>query len=177
MIGFSSDTDVTMIDYSNVTAQKAALHIVNTVTNRLSDWIRNRGFTRRPGGIFLDHDARSYELISRVFQGQAEGLTRDDILDNITITWLTNTALSGFRLYCENWGKLGFFNAKGGISIPVAASVFPDELYPAPRSWAERAFPKLIHYNKVEKGGHFAAWEQPQLFSVEVRAGFRPLHN
>ena len=123
---------------------------------------------------FLDHDARSYALISRVFNGQSEGLTRDDILDNITITWLTNTALSGARLYWEIWGKLGYFNAKG-VSIPVAVSVFPDELYPAPRSWAERAFPKLIHYNKVEKGGHFAAWEQPKLFSEEVRAGFRSL--
>jgi pimeloyl-ACP methyl ester carboxylesterase len=122
---------------------------------------------------FLDHDLRSYELISRVFQGQAEGLTRDDILDNITITWLTNTAISGARLYWEYWGK-GFFNAKG-VSIPVAVSVFPDELYPAPRSWTERAYPKLIHYNKLDKGGHFAAWEQPKLFSAEVRAGFRPL--
>jgi pimeloyl-ACP methyl ester carboxylesterase len=127
-------------------------------------------------GYFLDHDARSYELIARVFDGQPEGLTRDDILDNITITWLTNTALSGARLYWENWGKLGYFNAKG-VSIPVAVSVFPDELYPAPRSWAEQAFPKLIHYNKVEKGGHFAAWEQPQIFSQEVRAGFRSLRS
>ena len=134
------------------------------------------GIADSPVGLaayFLDHDARSYELISRVFQGQAEGLTRDDILDNITITWLTNTALSGARLYWEYWGK-GYFNAKG-VSIPVAVSVFPDELYPAPRSWTERAFPKLMHYNKVAKGGHFAAWEQPKLFSEEVRAGFRPL--
>jgi pimeloyl-ACP methyl ester carboxylesterase len=122
---------------------------------------------------FLDHDARSYELISRVFAGESEGLTRDDILDNITITWLTNTAVSGGRLYWEYWGK-SFFNAKG-VSIPVAVSVFPDELYPAPRSWAERAYPKLIHYNKLPKGGHFAAWEQPKLFSEEVRAGFRSL--
>jgi pimeloyl-ACP methyl ester carboxylesterase len=134
------------------------------------------GIADSPVGLaayFLDHDARSYELISRVFQGQAEGLTRDDILDNITITWLTNTALSGARLYWEYWGK-GYFNAKG-VSIPVAVSVFPDELYPAPRSWAERAYPKLIHFNKLDKGGHFAAWEQPQLFSEEVRAGFRSL--
>ena len=123
---------------------------------------------------FLDHDARSYALITRVFDGQSEGLTRDDILDNITITWLTNTAVSGARLYWETWGKLGYFNAKG-VSIPVAVSVFPDEIYTAPRSWAERVFPKLIHYNKVAKGGHFAAWEQPQLFSEEVRAGFRSL--
>ena len=135
------------------------------------------GIVDSPVGLaayFLDHDARSYGLIARVFDGQSEGLTRDDILDNITITWLTNTALSGARLYWEN--KLGYFNAKG-VSIPVAVSVFPDELYPAPRSWAERVYPKLIHYNKVEKGGHFAAWEQPQLFSQEVRAGFRQLHH
>jgi PAS domain S-box-containing protein len=133
------------------------------------------GIVDSPVGLaayFLDHDARSYALIARVFDGQSEGLTRDDILDNITITWLTNTALSGARLYWEN--KLGYFNTKG-VSIPVAVSVFPDELYPAPRSWAERVYPKLIHYNKVEKGGHFAAWEQPQLFSAEVRAGFRSL--
>ena len=134
------------------------------------------GIADSPVGLaayFLDHDARSYELIARVFDGQSEGLTRDDILDNITITWLTNTALSGARLYWEYWGK-GYFNAKG-VSIPVAVSVFPDELYPAPRSWAERAYPKLIHYNKLDKGGHFAAWEQPQLFSQEVRAAFRSL--
>jgi pimeloyl-ACP methyl ester carboxylesterase len=134
------------------------------------------GIADSPVGLaayFLDHDLRSYELVSRVFQGQAEGLTRDDILDNITITWLTNTALSGARLYWEYFGK-GYFNAKG-VSIPVAVSVFPDELYPAPRSWTERAYPKLIHYNQLPKGGHFAAWEQPQLFSEEVRAGFRSL--
>jgi pimeloyl-ACP methyl ester carboxylesterase len=136
------------------------------------------GIADSPVGLaayFLDHDARSYELISRIFQGQAEGLTRDDILDNITITWLTNTALSGARLYWEYWGK-GYFNAKG-VSIPVAVSVFPDELYPAPRSWTERAYPKLIHYNKLPKGGHFAAWEQPSLFSEEVRVGFQSLRN
>jgi pimeloyl-ACP methyl ester carboxylesterase len=135
------------------------------------------GIADSPVGLaayFLDHDARSYELISRVFKGESEGLTRDDILDNITITWLTDTALSGARLYWENWGKLGYFNAKG-VSIPVAVSVFPDELYPAPRSWAERAYPNLIHYNKVERGGHFAAWEQPKLFTEELRAGFKSL--
>jgi pimeloyl-ACP methyl ester carboxylesterase len=134
------------------------------------------GIADSPVGLaayFLDHDARSYELISRVFQGRTEGLTRDDILDNVTITWLTNTALSGARLYWEYWGK-GYFNAKG-VAIPVAVSVFPDELYPAPRSWCERAYPKLIHYNKLEKGGHFAAWEQPTLLSEELRAGFRSL--
>jgi pimeloyl-ACP methyl ester carboxylesterase len=136
------------------------------------------GIADSPVGLaayFLDHDARSYELIARVFEGASEGLTRDDILDNITIAWLTNTFISGARLYWENWGK-GFFNAKG-VSIPVAVSVFPDELYPAPRSWTERAYPKLIHYNKLPKGGHFAAWEQPKLFTEEVRAGFRSLRH
>jgi pimeloyl-ACP methyl ester carboxylesterase len=137
------------------------------------------GVADSPVGLaayFLDHDARSYELISRVFNGASEGLTRDDILDNITITWLTNTFISGARLYWEYWGKGGYFNAKG-VSIPVAVSVFPDELYPMPRSFAERAFPKLIHFNKLPKGGHFAAWEQPKLFSEEVRAGFRSLRS
>ncbi len=137
------------------------------------------GIADSPVGLaayFLDHDARSYELISRVFAGASEGLTRDDILDNITIAWLTNTALSGARLYWENWGKSGYFNAKG-VSIPVAVSVFPDELYPAPRSWTEQAYPKLIHYNRLPKGGHFAAFEQPQLFSEEVRAGLRSLRS
>src|SRR5271156_3697158 len=134
------------------------------------------GIADSPVGLaayFLDHDARSYELISRVFHGGDEGLTRDDILDNITIAWLTNTALSGARLYWEYWGK-GYFNAKG-VTIPVAVSVFPDELYSAPRSWTEKAYPKLIHYNRLPKGGPFAAWEQPKLFSEEVRAGFRSL--
>src|SRR5258708_2358614 len=128
-----------------------------------------------PGGLaayFLDHDAWRYALISRVFSGEAAGLTRDDVLDNITITWLTNTAISGARLYWES--KLPYFSVKG-VSIPVAVSAFPDEIDLCPRSWAERAYPKLIHYNKLDKGGHFAAWEQPQLFSEEVRAGFRSL--
>ena len=134
------------------------------------------GIADSPVGLaayFLDHDARSYALIARVFDGQSEGLTRDDILDNITITWLTNTGISGARLYWEYWGK-GYFNAKG-VSIPVAVSVFPDELYPAPRSWTERAYPKLFHFNKLDKGGHFAAWEQPALFTSELRAAFKSL--
>jgi pimeloyl-ACP methyl ester carboxylesterase len=134
------------------------------------------GIADSPVGLaayFLDHDARSYDLITRVFNGQSEGLTRDDILDNVTITWLTNTGVSGGRLYWENWGA-SFFAVKGvSAAIPVAVSVFPDELYPAPRSWAERAYPKLIHYNKLDKGGHFAAWEQPQLLAEDVRASFR----
>jgi pimeloyl-ACP methyl ester carboxylesterase len=135
------------------------------------------GIADSPVGVaayFLDHDARSYELISRVFQGQAEGLTRDDILDNVTHTWLTNTFISGARLYWEYWGKGSYFNAKG-VSIPVAVSVFPDELYPAPQSWTERAYPKLVYFKKHNKGGHFAAWEQPQLLSEDLRAGFRSL--
>ena len=135
------------------------------------------GIADSPVGLaayFLDHDAWSYALIARVFAGGSEGLTRDDVLDNITIAWLTNTALSGARLYWEYWGKGGYFNVKG-VSVPVAVSAFPDEIDLCPRSWAERAYPKLIYYNKVAKGGHFAAWEQPKLFSEEVRAGFRSL--
>jgi pimeloyl-ACP methyl ester carboxylesterase len=124
--------------------------------------------------FMIDHDARSLELISRSFNGVPEGLTRDDVLDNITLFWLTNTGVSAARLYWEN--KLGFFTPKG-VKIPVAASAFPDELYQAPRSWAEQAYPNLIHYNKLDKGGHFAAWEQPKLFVEEVRAGFRSLRN
>ena len=130
-----------------------------------------------PAGLatfMIDHDARSLALISRSFDGVPEGLSRDDVLDNITLFWLTNTAVSAARLYWEN--KLGFFTPKG-VKIPVAASVFPDELYQAPRSWAEEAYPNLIHYNKLDKGGHFAAWEQPKLFSEEVCAGFRSLRN
>jgi pimeloyl-ACP methyl ester carboxylesterase len=120
----------------------------------------------------LDHDATSMALISRVFNGEAEGLTRDDVLDNITLYWLTGTAVSSARLYWES--KLAFFAPKG-IAIPVAVSAFPDELYQAPRSWTERAYPKLIYYNKLEKGGHFAAWEQPKIFAEEMRAAFKTL--
>jgi pimeloyl-ACP methyl ester carboxylesterase len=122
--------------------------------------------------FMLDHDARSLALIARSFDGVAEGLTRDDVLDNITLFWLTNTGVSAARLYWEN--KLGFFTPKG-VKIPVAASAFPDELYQAPRSWAEQAYPKLLHYNRLPKGGHFAAWEQPKFLSEEMRAGFRSL--
>jgi pimeloyl-ACP methyl ester carboxylesterase len=134
------------------------------------------GIADSPVGLaawMLDHDMVSYELISRVFvDGAEEGLTRDDILDNITHYWLTNTGISSGRLYWES--KLGFFDVKG-VSIPVAVSVFPDEIDAAPRSWVERAYPNLIHYNKLDKGGHFAAWEQPELFTDEVRTGFRSL--
>ena len=135
------------------------------------------GIADSPIGLasyLLDHDARSYKLISGAFAGKPSGISRDDFLDNITLTWLTNTGVSSGRLYWEN--KLGFFNAKG-VNVPVAVTVFPDELFPAPRSWTQQAFPKLIHYNRVEKGGHFAAWEQPKIFSEELRAGFKSLRS
>ena len=120
----------------------------------------------------LDHDAASMALMSRVFDGKPEGLTRDDVLDNVTFYWFTNTAVSSARLYWES--KLAFFAPKG-VAIPTAVSAFPDELYQAPRSWAEKAYPKLIHYNKLDKGCHFAAWEQPELFVNEMRAAFKSL--
>ena len=119
----------------------------------------------------LDHDPRSLEMIARSFDGVPEGLTRDDVLDNCTHFWLTNTGVSASRLYREN---TYWFSPKG-VNIPVAVSVFPDEVYQAPRSWAEKAYPKLVHFNKVAKGGHFAAWEQPKIFTEELRAGFRSL--
>jgi pimeloyl-ACP methyl ester carboxylesterase len=133
------------------------------------------GFADSPIGLatfLLDHDARSLELIARSFDGQAEGLSPTDILDNVTLFWLTNTAVSAGRLYWEN--KLPFFTPKG-VNVPVAVSVFPDELYQTPRTWAEKAYPNLVHYNKVEKGGHFAAWEQPEILAKELRDGFRSL--
>jgi len=122
----------------------------------------------------LDHDAKSYQDISNAFvDGQPVGsLTRDEVLDNITLTWLTNTGISSARLYWEN--KLGFFDVKG-VSVPAAVSVFPRELYQAPRSWTERAYDNLIYYNEVDKGNHFAAWQEPELFATEVRAGLRSL--
>ncbi|TYO67017.1 epoxide hydrolase [Bradyrhizobium hipponense] len=133
------------------------------------------GLVDSPAGLaswMLDHDARSAAMIARVFDGRTEGLSRDDVIDNITLYWFTNTAVSSARLYWEN--KLVFFEPKH-VKIPVAVSVFPDEIYAAPRSWAEKAYPKLIHYNRLDKGGHFAAWEQPALFSAEMRTAFRPL--
>jgi pimeloyl-ACP methyl ester carboxylesterase len=143
-------------------------------------WMASRpqtmaGFADSPIGLatfLIDHDASSLELIARSFDGKTEGLTRDDVLDNITLFWLTNTGVSSARLYWEN--KLAFFRPKG-VAVPVAVSVFPDELYQTPRNWAERAYPKLVYYNKVAKGGHFAAWEEPALFTDELRAGFRSL--
>ena len=122
----------------------------------------------------LDHDARSMALMSRVFDGQREGLTRDDILDNVTLYWLTNTTISAARLYWES--KLAFFAPKN-VPIPTAVTAFPDELYQAPKSWTEKAYPKLIYYNRVAKGGHFAAWEQPETVVTELRAAFKSLRS
>lgn len=122
--------------------------------------------------FMIDHDPRSLTLIADAFDGKRTGLTRDDVLDNITLFWLTNTGVSAARLYREN--KLSYFAAKN-VTIPVAVSSFPDEIESVPRTWAERAYPKLIHFNKLDKGGHFAAWEQPELFVKELRAGFKSL--
>ena len=137
------------------------------------------GIADSPIGLaawMLDHDDRSYKLITRIFAGQKEGLTRDDILDNITLYWVTNTAVSSARLYWEATlvATSGFFDPRN-VTIPVAVSSFPDEIYAAPKTWAEKAYPKLIHYNKLNIGGHFAAWEQPQLFVEELRASFKSL--
>jgi pimeloyl-ACP methyl ester carboxylesterase len=121
----------------------------------------------------LDHDARSYDDIAAAFAGQPVGnLTRDEILDNITLTWVTNTGVSSGRLYWEN--TLGFFDVKG-VTVPAAVSVFPNELYQAPRTWTEQAYPNLIYFNQVDQGNHFAAWQEPQLFTEELRAAFRSL--
>jgi hypothetical protein len=121
----------------------------------------------------LDHDARSLEDIVAAFDGHPVGnLTRDEVLDNITMTWVTNTGVSSGRLYWEN--TLGFFDAKG-VSVPAAVSVFPRELYQVPRSWAEQAYPKLVYFNELPEGNHFAAWQEPNLFTSEVRAAFRSL--
>ena len=138
------------------------------------------GIADSPAGLaawMLDHDASSYAMIARTIDGQPEGLSPDDVLDNITLYWLTKTAVSSARLYWDAsaTAKKGFFDVKGVTSVPVAVSVFPDEIYAAPRSWAEKAYPNLIHYNRLDRGGHYAAWEQPQLFSEELRAAFRPL--
>jgi pimeloyl-ACP methyl ester carboxylesterase len=137
------------------------------------------GIADSPVGLaawMIDHDLASMEGISRVFDGNPDGrfgLSRDDVLDNVTLYWLTNTGVSSGRIYAEN--KLGFFDAKG-VSVPAAVSVFPDEIYAAPRSWVEQAYPKLIHYNNdLDKGGHFAAWDQPELFISEIRTGLRSL--
>jgi pimeloyl-ACP methyl ester carboxylesterase len=133
------------------------------------------GIADSPVGLaawIIDHDWLSYALIARVFDGVSEGLTREDIVDNITLYWLTNTAVSSARLYWES--KLPFFTPKG-VTLPAAISAYPDELYMAPKSWTEKAYPKLIYYNRLPKGGHFAAWEQPKSFTEEMRASFKSL--
>jgi len=133
------------------------------------------GIADSPVGLaawIIDHDIWSYRLISRVFDGQSEGLTRDDILDNITLYWLTNTAVSSARLYWEN--KLPFFAPKN-VSVPVGVSAFPDDIDVPSRSWAEKAYSKLVFYRRHDKGGHFAAWEQPDLLVSDLRAAFQSL--
>jgi pimeloyl-ACP methyl ester carboxylesterase len=137
------------------------------------------GIVDSPVGLaawMIDHDIRSYQMIARVFDGENEGLTRDDVLDNVTLYWLTNTAISSARLYWDTaqLGARGFFDARG-VKLPVAVSAFAEEIYQAPRSWAEKAYPNLIHYNKFDKGTHFAAWEQTKLFVDEMRAAFKSL--
>jgi pimeloyl-ACP methyl ester carboxylesterase len=138
------------------------------------------GIVDSPIGLaswILDHDIRSYQMITRVFDGKKEGLSRDDVLDNITLYWLTETAISSAQLYWDTAHNLpagGFFDARG-LKLPVAVSVFPEEIYAAPKSWAEKAYPKLIYFNRLDKGGHFAAWEQPELFTTEMRAAFKSL--
>ncbi len=138
------------------------------------------GIVDSPIGLaawILDHDIRSYQMIARAFDGKPEGLTRDDVLDNVTFYWLTNTAISSARLYWDTRHNLppgGFFDVRG-IQIPVAVSAFAEEIYQAPKSWAEKAYPKLIFYNKHDKGSHFAAWEQPADFTADLRAAFKTL--
>ena len=123
----------------------------------------------------LDHDLLSYQDIARAFAGDAVGnLTRDEILDNITLTWVTNTGVSSGRIYWEN--TLDFFDVKG-VTVPAAVSVFPNELYRAPQSWTERAYPNLVYFNEVDRGNHFAAWQEPDLFTTEVRAAFRSMRD
>jgi pimeloyl-ACP methyl ester carboxylesterase len=138
------------------------------------------GIVDSPIGLaawMIDHDIRSYQMITRTFDGKPEGLTRDDVLDNVTLYWLTNTAVSSARLYWDTRHNLppgGFFDARG-VKLPVGVSAFGEEIYQAPKSWSEKAYVKLIHYNKFPKGTHFAAWEQTALFVSEMRATFKPL--
>ncbi|HZI47780.1 MAG TPA: epoxide hydrolase [Pyrinomonadaceae bacterium] len=141
------------------------------------------GIADSPVGLaawMIDHDIRSYQMIARSFDGKTEGLTPDDVLDNVTLYWLTNTAISSARLYWDTRHTLppggGFFDVRG-IQIPVAVSAFGEEIYQAPKSWAEKAYPKLIFYNKHDKGGHFAAWEKPADFTADLRAAFKTLRS
>lgn len=140
------------------------------------------GIADSPAGLaawILDHDIRSYRMIERVFDGKPEGLTRNDILDNITLYWLTNTAISSARLYWDTTHNLppaGFFDVRG-VKLPVGVSAFAEEIYQAPKSWSEKAYVKLAHYGSHPKGTHFAAWEQPALFVSDVRATFKSLRS
>jgi pimeloyl-ACP methyl ester carboxylesterase len=134
------------------------------------------GIADSPVGVaawLIDHDPASMRLIARAFDGESNGLTRDDVLDNTTLFWLTNTTVSAARLYWEGFAKTDL--GPKNITIPVALSVFPDEVYYTPRTWAEQAYPNLVHYNQLDKGGHFAAWEQPELLVDEMRAGLKSL--
>jgi len=134
------------------------------------------GIADSPIGVaawLLDHDPLSLQLIARAFDGEPTGLTRDDVLDNATLFWLTNTTISAARLYWEGFAKTDL--GPKNVTIPVAVSLFPDEVIAAPRSWTERAYPKLIHYHQLDKGGHFAAWEQPKLLVDEMRVGLKSL--
>jgi pimeloyl-ACP methyl ester carboxylesterase len=134
------------------------------------------GIAESPIGVaawLLDHDPASLRLIARAFDGESTGLTRDDVLDNATLFWLTNTTISASRLYREGFAKTDL--GPKNITIPVALSVFPDEVFHTPRTWAEQAYPNLVHYNQLDKGGHFAAWEQPKLLVDEMRVGLRSL--
>jgi pimeloyl-ACP methyl ester carboxylesterase len=124
--------------------------------------------------FMIDFDPHGRTLVARAFDGEDTAITRDDVLDNATLYWLTNTAVSAARLYREN--KLAYFSPKN-VAIPVAVSIFPDELYLPPRSWAEKAYPNLVHYNRLDKGGHFPAWEQPELFTQELRAGLKTVRS
>lgn len=149
----------------------------------LEMWMRPQtlyGIADSPIGLaawILDHDIRSHEKIAGLFDGQPYGdITRDDILDNITLYWLTNTGVSSARLYWDTLyeGEGRFYDAVD-VSIPAAVSIFPDEIHPAPQSWTEQAYHDLIYYNELDEGGHFAAWEVLELLASEVQAAFRPL--
>ena len=162
-------------------SQRNVLKASRKSVTKSSGWPQTLyGIVDSPVGLaawMIDHDIRSYQMIARAFDGKPEGLTRDDVLDNVTLYWLTNTAISSAQLYWDTAHNLpagGFFDARG-IKIPVAVSAFAEEIYQAPKSWAEKAYPKHIHYNRFPKGGHFAAWEQTKLFVDEMRASFRSL--
>jgi pimeloyl-ACP methyl ester carboxylesterase len=159
----------------NAYEQRRALAVAYLIEQATRPQTIGYGLADSPVGLaawMLDHDPHSYEQLAHAFEGHPEGgLTRDAILDNITLYWVTNTGISAARLYWEN-ARVAY---KGQVSAPTAFTVFPGELWRAPRSWVERTYSNLIYFNEVDKGGHFAAWEQPELFAAEVRAAFRSL--